>query len=138
MAGPSRSSCGAGGPSSSWRWSSPSDPRVGFFWAGYALSDGTLSDYVFTAVLYGSAWGVGYALRQRATRISELNQEAEDLRQRQAEREQRAIADERARIARELHDIVSHSISVITIQAQAVRRRLRTDQIQLQRGRRFA
>jgi len=102
---------------------------VGFFWAGYAVSRGTLSDYVYTAVFYGSAWGVGYALRQRATRIAELNREAEDLRQHQAEREQRAIADERARIARELHDIVSHSISVITIQAQAVRRRLRPDQL---------
>ncbi|MDQ4089012.1 MAG: sensor histidine kinase, partial [Actinomycetota bacterium] len=101
---------------------------VGFFWVGYGFTGGILSDYVYTAVLYGSAWGVGYALRQRTKRIVELHGEAEDLRQRQAEQEQRAIADERARIARELHDIVSHSISVITIQAQAVRRRLRPDQ----------
>lgn len=101
---------------------------VGFFWAGYALTDGILSDYIFTAVLYGSAWGVGYALRQRATRITELCREAEELRERQAEREQRAVDHERASIARELHDIVSHSISVITIQAQVVRRRLHPDQ----------
>lgn len=101
---------------------------IGFFYVGYVIIGGGLTDYVFTALLYGSAWGVGYALRQRATRIDDLHQEAEELRQLQAEREQRAIADERARIARELHDIVSHSISVITIQAQAVRRRLRPDQ----------
>jgi signal transduction histidine kinase len=101
---------------------------VGFFWVVYALTGGLFSDYVFTALLYGSAWGMGYALRQRATRISELDQEARDLRERQAEREQLAIAEERGRIARELHDIVSHSISVITIQAQAVRHRLHADQ----------
>jgi signal transduction histidine kinase len=102
---------------------------VGFYWAVYAVTGGGhFSDYLFVALLYGLAWGTGYALRQRATRIGELDQEAHDLRQRQAEREQQAIAEERGRIARELHDIVSHSISVITIQAQALRRRLRADQ----------
>ncbi|MDP8908648.1 MAG: sensor histidine kinase [Chloroflexota bacterium] len=101
---------------------------VGFFWVMYTVIGGHFSDYLFTALLYGGAWGTGYALRQRATRISELDQEAQDLRQRQAEREQQAIAEERGRIARELHDIVSHSISVITIQAQAVRRRLHAEQ----------
>ncbi len=34
------------------------------------------------------------------------------------------MAEERTRIARELHDVVAHSISVITVQTQAVRRRL--------------
>ena len=42
----------------------------------------------------------------------------------QQEAAARAVAEERTRIARELHDVVSHSISVVTIQTQAVRRRL--------------
>ncbi len=76
------------------------------------------------ALLYGGSWAVGRVLRQRELRITELSAEAERLRQDQIEQAARAVAQERVRIARELHDVVSHSISVISIQTQAVRRRL--------------
>jgi signal transduction histidine kinase len=101
---------------------------VGFFWVLSIVRGMMLTDFVYTALLYGGAWAVGYAFRRREMRVVELSAEAEFLRQRQAEREERAVAQERTRIARELHDIVSHSLSVITIQTQAVRRRLEGSQ----------
>ncbi|MCW2578977.1 MAG: histidine kinase [Blastococcus sp.] len=94
---------------------------VGFGWSVFAATGAALSDYVFIAVLYGGAWAVGFAIRRREQRIVELADEAAALRDQQREREARAIAEERMRIARELHDIVSHSLSVVTIQAQAIR-----------------
>lgn len=96
-------------------------------WVAYALTAGVPSDYFFTALIYGGAWAIGAALARRAKRIDELLGEADRLRCERAEAEGRIIAEERARIARELHDIVSHSITVIAIQSQAVRRRLGND-----------
>jgi signal transduction histidine kinase len=83
---------------------------------------------VFPVVIYGGAWTAGYAIHQREIKVDQLAREAETLVQQQHEREHLAVAQERSRIARELHDIISHSISVITIQTQAVRKRLGPEQ----------
>ena len=72
----------------------------------------------------GSAGSPGYALRERAEQA-----EAAEVRATQAEREREAaariaVAEERARIARELHDIVAHAVSVMVLQVGAVRHKL--------------
>jgi signal transduction histidine kinase len=97
---------------------------VGYPWALAAAAGASLDDYVFPVVIYGGAWAAGYAIHQREHKVDQLAHEAETLVQQQHERERLAVGQERSRIARELHDIVSHSISVITIQTQAVRKRL--------------
>jgi signal transduction histidine kinase len=82
------------------------------------------SDLAAGVVFIGGPWGVGAATRQRTKRAAEAMARAELLERDQQEAAARAVAEERTRIARELHDVVSHSISVVTIQTQAVRRRL--------------
>ena len=81
-------------------------------------------ELVFTPVLFGIGWLAGFALRERAQRA-----EAAELRATQAERDREAaariaVAEERARIARELHDIVAHAVSVMVLQVGAVRHKL--------------
>ena len=94
------------------------------FWIVYAFRDGTVSDYVATAVLYGGSWAMGRALRERNRRSAELAERVQRAERDREERARQAVAEERARIARELHDVVAHSISVVAVQTQAVRRRL--------------
>ena len=81
-------------------------------------------DFVFTPVLFAIAWLAGFALRERAEQA-----EAAEARAMQAERDREtaariAVAEERARIARELHDIVAHTVSVMVLQVGAVRHKL--------------
>jgi signal transduction histidine kinase len=85
------------------------------------------SDLAAALVFLVGPWAVGSMLRQRTVRTEEALARVEEA-EREREREAaEAAASERTRIARELHDIVSHSISVVTIQTQAVRRRLGPD-----------
>ena len=103
---------------------------LGEGWTYYAVHGGQISDFVFTALLYGGAWLVGLALREREQRIHDLVAEAAALRADTEAQAQRAVAAERRRIARELHDLVSHSVSVMAVQTQVVRLRLPGDQDQ--------
>lgn len=79
---------------------------------------------VFVPLRFVVAWIAGYALRERS-----LQAEAAEMRATMAEREREAaarvaVAEERARIARELHDVVAHALSVMVLQIGAVRHKL--------------
>jgi signal transduction histidine kinase len=82
----------------------------------------SLNDIPYNYALFGAAWVLGDNLRQRRQRERELVQRAEQLQNEQEERAQRAVAEERGRIARDLHDVVAHAVSVIVLQAGAARR----------------
>jgi signal transduction histidine kinase len=101
-------------------------PFVGVSLAG----DLEPSDLAAAGVFLLGPWFVGVATSRRAERAATAMARAELLEREQQQREAEAVADERARIARELHDVVSHSLTVVTIQLQAVRRRLDAAQAQ--------
>jgi signal transduction histidine kinase len=86
------------------------------------------SDLAAALVFLIGPWAVGTLLRQRTSRTLEAVARAEAAERDRELQAAEAAAAERTRIARELHDIVSHSISVVTIQTQAVRRRLGPEQ----------
>jgi signal transduction histidine kinase len=72
-------------------------------------------------ILWGGAWIIGDQLRQRRQRLADLIDRAERA-ERETERERRlAAAEERTRIARDLHDSAAHAINVILVQAGGAR-----------------
>ena len=90
----------------------------------YNKPEHSAGELVFIPLLFGICWLAGYAVRERAGQV-----EVAEARATQAEREQEAatriaVAEERARIARELHDVVAHAVSVMVLQAGAVRHKL--------------
>lgn len=69
-----------------------------------------------------AAWSLGYSLRLNRVRWSSLKEQAARLAREQAEPTRLAVEQEQARLARELHDIIGHTLSVIVAQAAATQR----------------
>jgi signal transduction histidine kinase len=93
-------------------------------WVNVQFSSG-FSDYLWISGFIAVAWASGFILSRRSAHLRQL---AEQARQAELERE-RAVIEERHRIARELHDVIAHSVSVMTVQTGAVRRLLHEDQL---------
>jgi signal transduction histidine kinase len=74
-----------------------------------------VGNFAFGTIIVGGVWVAGRLVRSRTREASRLARETERL---EAERVM-AVADERARIARELHDVIAHSVSVMVVQAEA-------------------
>jgi signal transduction histidine kinase len=68
---------------------------------------------------FAIAWLVGRDLRRRRQRVVDLEDRAQRLEREREEKTQLAVVEERGRIARELHDVIAHGVSVIVAQARA-------------------
>jgi signal transduction histidine kinase len=87
-----------------------------------------LQSFAFPAGLIVAApWLAGRAQNARAQREAALRELTAQLQREQEQRERLAASDERARIARELHDVVAHSVGVMVVQAQGARNVLDRD-----------
>ena len=89
---------------------------------------GSVGNFVGVCVPFTIAWTIGFALGRKFREADEARERAARAQREREERARAAVTDERTRIARELHDVVGHSVSVMTVQAAGVRRLLRPHQ----------
>jgi signal transduction histidine kinase len=88
-------------------------------WLTFVLTDNDFANYAFTGVFVVGSWLAGRGIRSRQARADDFEAHAVRVEREREAKAREAVAEERARIARELHDVVAHSVGVIVIQAQA-------------------
>ncbi len=94
-----------------------------FFLVVMAWTEGEIQPWsILMGAMMTGTWIAGETLRRRAVLTADLQARAAQLERERDEEAQRAVAEERVRIARELHDVVAHSVSVMVVQAAAARR----------------
>lgn len=95
------------------------------FLVGYMAGMHPLSqafELAFNVVIFLSPWALGAAVRSSRARESQLVERADELVRERERTAAQAVFAERVRIARELHDVVAHHVSVMGVQAGAARR----------------
>jgi signal transduction histidine kinase len=85
------------------------------------------SDFLFSSLLVAGPWLVGRIVAARSELALALQDKADRLEREHEKQAELAVAGERARIARELHDVVAHNVSVMVVQAAAARRMIDRD-----------
>ncbi|MCT7352065.1 sensor histidine kinase [Streptomyces sp. 15-116A] len=78
---------------------------------------GNIAIMIFQAVPFALAWVLGDSIRTRRAYFAQLEERAARLEKEREAQAKVAVAAERARIARELHDVVAHNVSVMVVQA---------------------
>jgi signal transduction histidine kinase len=86
-----------------------------------ALVRPVTGDITFTLFLAAATWFAGDSVRTRRAYQASLAEQAEERQRQEMDRAGRAIVEERLGIARELHDVVAHHISMIAVQAETAR-----------------
>jgi len=86
------------------------------FWG---RTDSDYQDLVVNGAVFATAWLLGDSARSRRDRAAALEARAEQLERTRAAEAEAAVVAERNRIARELHDVVAHHVSMIVVQAEA-------------------
>ncbi|MER5178981.1 sensor histidine kinase [Streptomyces sp. NPDC002896] len=93
-------------------------PLAQLRWPAENVSDaGQVLVTVFQTVPFALAWVLGDSLRTRRAYLAQLEERAARLEREREAQAKVAVAAERARIARELHDVVAHNVSVMVVQA---------------------
>ena len=111
-------------------WAAVSIVLVGVSIPLAAIEPGTpvaFSDFAFFGMFFGGPYVAGRVIRHRREREQQLEDETGALKLERDLKAREAVAEERVRIARELHDVVAHAISVIVLQARGGRRVLESD-----------
>ncbi|MGP2438270.1 sensor histidine kinase [Streptomyces sp. JW3] len=83
----------------------------------YTGVSGNIALTVFMTVPFALAWVLGDSIRTRRAYFAQLEERAARLEKEREAQAKVAVAAERARIARELHDVVAHNVSVMVVQA---------------------
>jgi signal transduction histidine kinase len=87
----------------------------------WAVADGGGSSWVFLTVILAGFWIVGRVVRSRHQLAVALEARTRELEREREKRDRLLVAEERTRIARELHDVVAHTLGVVVMRAGAER-----------------
>src|SRR5215813_1589685 len=102
-----------------WRWITTAAVAAGLTVSLASPGHNEPSEAIFQAMIFATAWGAGVLSRTKRANLEAAENRAERAEAELDRHATREAAAERARIARELHDVVAHHVSLMAVQAEA-------------------